>query len=526
MNNSLVVTFDSSLTELCEKNSSFDSAVMRIAYPGLNRNGSDISKAAFEKALPSIYNTPVVAHYIREDDALGGHDIEIVKNGDGDLEIVNLTTPVGVIPESANVWWETVEEDDGTEREYLHAEVLLWKRQEAYRKIKEDGITSQSMEINVKDGAVTDGVYYITDFEFTAFALIGVEPCFESASLEFSAKEFKAQLAEMMKDLRESYTLVTSSQEDADIHPHSTLTEGGNAKLDNEVENVVETEEPTEPATEPVIEPEAEPETGAGDPESAEPETAETEAAEPEASEDAEGEEADDEKGENFELTSNINEAIDEALYAVKYTDAWGDEWPRYCYVDSDVEKMEVYAFDHLDWHIYGFPFTMDGDRAVIDFENGVRKKWALVDFDEGESVDDDITNGMFARISSNLEKATNAFKEMADKTVELEASLNELAEFKKNVEDEQNRAAREGVFEQFPDLSGNEEFEALRDNCDGIDVEALTEKCYAIRGRAHTPAKFAFEPKAVKLKVDKSSKEDSVQDEPYGGIVEKYINK
>ena len=37
------------------------------------------------------------------------------------------------------------------------------------------------MEITVKDGELIDGVFHIYDFEFTAFALIGVAPCFESS---------------------------------------------------------------------------------------------------------------------------------------------------------------------------------------------------------------------------------------------------------------------------------------------------------------------------------------------------------
>ena len=87
--------------------------------------------------------------------------------------------------------------------EYLCTDVLLWKRQEAYKKIKEDGITDESMEISVKEGKMVDGVYVIERFEFTAFCLLGTaEPCYESASLEvFSCGDFKQQLADMMQVL-------------------------------------------------------------------------------------------------------------------------------------------------------------------------------------------------------------------------------------------------------------------------------------------------------------------------------------
>ena len=186
----LNLTYASSLTDLCEINSSFDSGILRIAYTGDNRNGSSISKDVFERCIKTIYNCPVVCNYDRETDTLGGHDMELVRKDDGSLILVNLTQPIGVVPQTAKVYWETVEEDDGTVNEYLCAEVLIWKRQEAYRKIKKDGITAQSMEITVKDGETINGIYCIKDFEFTAFALIGVEPCYESASLAFSKQDF------------------------------------------------------------------------------------------------------------------------------------------------------------------------------------------------------------------------------------------------------------------------------------------------------------------------------------------------
>ena len=50
----LNMTYASSLTSLCELNSSFDTGVLRIAYAGENRNRSFISKEDFELALNSI----------------------------------------------------------------------------------------------------------------------------------------------------------------------------------------------------------------------------------------------------------------------------------------------------------------------------------------------------------------------------------------------------------------------------------------------------------------------------------------
>ena len=228
------IVFSSAISDWTERNSSFDSGVLRVAYTGRNRNNSFISKETFERCIQSIYNCPIVCRYDRDSDEIGAHDMELVEDADGSLKIVNITQPVGVIPESAKYWWEEIEDDSGL-HEYLCVEALIWKRQEAYQKIKDDGITSESMEISIKEGEMVDGVYVIKRFEFTAFCLLGTaEPCFESASLEtFSYDGFKEKLADMMQDLKETFSMAQPSQE-VGIHPQN-YSEGGEEVLEQKV---------------------------------------------------------------------------------------------------------------------------------------------------------------------------------------------------------------------------------------------------------------------------------------------------
>ena len=357
-NEVLNLTYASSLTDLCEINSSFDSGILRIAYAGVNRNGSAISKQTFERCIKTIYNCPVVCNYDRDTDSLGGHDMELVRNDNGAMRLVNITQPVGVIPQSAKVYWETVEEDDGISREYLCAEALIWKRQEAYQKIKRDGITAQSMELTIKDGQTIDGIYHINDFEFTAFALIGCTPCFESASLVFAKQEFKQQFSEMMLELKESYSTLNPSEEDCNTQQTKYSMEGGEkvlekkelaAKygididtLDFSIEDYT-VEELTEKF-------EAMKATGS------EPE------ATPVPTDD------------KFALTSNVIEEIHNALAGEIVQCEWG-EHSRYYFVDCDFELKEVYCWDSTDWLLYGFSYEFNGDNIVIDFESKKRKK-------------------------------------------------------------------------------------------------------------------------------------------------------
>ena len=505
------MAYSSSISSLCEINSSFDTGVLRIAYTGANRNGSFISKETFERCIDTLYNCPIVCHYDRETDSIGGHDMELVTNEDGGMRLVNMTIPIGVIPESSKYFWSVVEEEDGTEHEYLCADVLIWKRQEAYKKIKEDGITAHSMELTVKDGEMEGGLFVIKDFEFTAFCLLGDEhePCFESSALGlFSYDEMKKQMAEMMSDLKNEFSLVVPPVGDNDKHPQNHPMEGGEKVLNEklalvaeygfEVENLefsiedltleelrekFEAMKPDEPVADPVVEEPVEPKV-------------------------------------DFALAGQIREEIYNALSVEKIECCWG-EMTRYHYVDHDHEALQVYCYDAEDWKLYGFAYSMNGDNVVIDFDSKKRMKFTIVDFDEGEqstpfaSVFEEITKQYTANDTQWSEKYQTA----SDTITSMENELGTLRQFKTDTEEAAMAVARDEVFAQFEDLVGVEEFDALRENCAEYELDALEEKCFAIRGRKGASAKFAHESKPTKLKVDKTKPVN----EPYGGLFARY---
>lgn len=509
----LNLTYASSLTDLCEINSSFDSGILRIAYTGDNRNGSSISKDVFDKCINTIYNCPVVCNYDRETDTLGGHDMEIVRNDDGTLKLVNLTQPVGVVPQTAKVYWESVEEDDGTINEYLCTEVLIWKRQEAYQKLKEDGITAQSMEITVKDGETINGVYCIKDFEFTAFALIGVEPCYESASLAFSKQDFKQEFYKMMLELKESLTDVNVSFETDNIHSKKYSMEGGSNGLNKQdlIEKYgIDINTLDFSIDDFTVE--------------------ELEMKFKDIAESNKTSTSDD--GNKFALTSNIVDEIIRVLDVEKIQREWG-EINQYCYVDCDFEAMEVYCWDRNDWLLYGMPYKMDGDNIEIDFAGKKRKKFVIADFDEGEQVSP--VAQVFADMETLIaEKSASSadFEEKynsASQTIsEMDTELKELRQFKSDIETSTAEAARKSeiseIFSKFEDLIGVEAFENFKADCDNdcmkYDLEDIEEKCYAIRGRQGIKAKFDLHKKAPKLPIEVPSNKN---DQPYGGLFEEY---
>ena len=507
--------FASSLTEVHEINSSFDSAILRIAYTGQNRNKSYISKGAFEKCIESMYNCPIVCNYDRDSDTLGGHDIELVVEKDGSMRIVNATDPVGVIPTGANWYWDTVEEEDGSQHEYLFANVLLWKRQEAYRKIKKDGITSHSMEITVFDGELLDdGYFHIYDFEFTAFCLIGVEPCYESSALIFSNQGIKQQIAEMMQDLKDSISSVVTPSGDDNIHPQKYSMEGGEEKLEERMKlaakygiDLYSLDFSVEDFT---IE-----------------ELEEKFAALSKASEEAHNDEP--EQPQDFALTQGIVDEIRRNLSEETYETVWGVE-TRYWYIDCDLDSNEVYAYDISDWLIYGFTYSLNGDNVEIDFESKKRKKFAIVDFDEGEQVSP--IGAVFENASKAVSDAIaekneieEKYNSVSDALTNAETELNDLRSYKIQNEENILSAKREAIFEKFEDLNGIEDFTLLKENCSEMALDVLEEKCYAIRGRYNVPSAKSFSlesGKAPKLPIQPTDTPED--DEPYGGVVKKYL--
>lgn len=203
------VDFSLRFENIVDLNPSFAAARVAIAYPGRNRNRSDISKETFEKALPSLKNVPLVGRYDEDKDDFGSHDIKVKKNGDGNYVIVNATVPFGVVPESSNTEWQMVTEEDGTQREYLFCDVILWKRQNGYERLAQKNTWHQSMEIGVNRYTVDkDGYCVIEDMDFEALCILSdtVEPCFESASVQMNTTtavaNYKSQFSEMLSELK------------------------------------------------------------------------------------------------------------------------------------------------------------------------------------------------------------------------------------------------------------------------------------------------------------------------------------
>lgn len=507
---SLVYEFgNASFSDIKEVNPSFASGSLKVMYLGANRNGSFFSREAVEKALPTLKNVPIVCHWDDEAGEIGGHDVDVVADGDGNLRLKNLTEPCGVVPDHAQFRFVSEADESGEDHVYLVVDgVLLWKRQDVYRHIVKDleGKVKHSMEITVRDGATdSSGYYNVHNFEFTALCLLeNCEPCFQGSELElFSAKNFKNRMEEMMFELKECMKEFAPSNEDENKNHYSM--EGGEEVLEEKMKLVADygididtldfciDDFTVEELTEKFEAMKSEENTG-------------------------------DNAAENFELSGNLFEEIRTSLAAVTVTREWGES-SRYCYVDCDMETAEVYVWDTEDWLLYGFPYSMNGDKVVIDFACKKRKKYAIVDFDDGEQ--ESPFAGVFNAMSEKIHEAAELeekFTAVSKEASDAQAELSALRKFKEDAERAEANEKRNEILGRFDDLSGIEAFEALKSESEKYSLEDLEEKCYAIRGRNGSVAKFSVESGQVRIVVPRNEKTDSDAD-PYGGVVEKYKN-
>ena len=115
------------------------------------------------------------------------------------------------------------------------------------------------------------------------------------------------------------------------------------------------------------------------------------------------------------------------------FTDKWGYECSRYYTVD--IQENEVIVVDAKNnYNYFGLSFTMNGDKAEIDFESGKRKKLRYEDYEEGSSIEgafdfgkhiEEIEDAAFAKVEEANEKVSEA----EGKVVEFETAKNEIEE-------------------------------------------------------------------------------------------------
>ena len=129
----------------------------------------------------------------------------------------------------------------------------------------------------------------------------------------------------------------------------------------------------------------------------------------------------------NTDFTQTVMEQFEDISTMVSQfeviQDRWGDNVPRY-YL-RDIQDNEVIVVDRKNnYHIYGFPFTMDGDKANIDFSCGSRKKTQYVNYEEGTIVPEGSFD--FGQHISGIEEV--AFSKVSDANTKVQEAEEKVA--------------------------------------------------------------------------------------------------
>lgn len=452
-------------------NSGFIKGRARIAYAGKNRNGSNIPKEAFERAMDSLALIPVVGHWIEEINNFGGHDVAFEEVGN-EIKIVDKTKPYGVVPENHNARWVDVEDENGNIKRYLECDVILWQERykEPIQKIIDGGV-NQSMEI-VPTNCEWDeesGYYNINDFYYSALCLLGrdkedksknVEPCFEDAEVtvyqfNLDKEEFKKEFALMVKELKQSINSSNQSQ----LQNQNQQNKGGENVEISKFATYNQKREALRNAL-------------------------------------------------NSEITRDDDGNIIEEIYywVVDFDD-------EYVYVERNHWKEGDF---NTEYGRFTYSFDEEKLEATITSEF---EKMILVWLTEEEHQ----------KIQEERKKYETIFKEyeeLKQNYNKLEIETNELREYKTKVEKEKLEEQQAELFAQYDALlKDNAEYATIKENKDNYSIEELEKELALLYVKSNTKFAKKDRKKTIKLGIQPKDSANNILS-PYGDLTLKFKNK
>ena len=207
------------------------------------------------------------------------------------------------------------------------------------------------------------------------------------------------------------------------------------------------------------------------------------------------------------------------------FVDRWGYECSRYYAVD--IQENEVIVVDAKDsYNYFGLSFTMNGDKAEIDFDSAKRKKLRYEDYEDGSSVEgafnfgkhiEEIENTAFAKVEEANTKASDAENKVSEyeaKVSEFETAKNEIEEkfnqisaefeemkpkYEDYVKAEQARieaeidAQKDAEFAKYETvLADNVDFEALKAKKMEMSVKEIESECAILYARKNLATNFS----------------------------------
>lgn len=517
-----------------------------VMHTGSNRNKTSFTKDVISKAIPSICNTPILGYVVdeldEEDKDFKGHEHEL-RITDKDVKYVYAGQAYGVIPESCNPRWIVKDDGNGTEREYLRVDGLIWtKFNDPVDIFTRDGTKNHSVELTDMACGPADknGDVPVGSFLFDGCCILSttdpkIQPAMTGSCVtaNFSVEDITSQIRERLYEyqaLQQNYTAQNenpSDEEKGDITPmnenekNSVVTENTTTKNPEietpPAENAVQ--EPETQTTENSVPAEGEGETPATNNSVAnedEGTTAPTENTAPTT----EGEPA---GAQEFTLTiMQLTDEVSSILAEQKTPSKWDPEYmvPRYWM--NDIQDNEVIVMDYSTYKLMGIPYSMNGDNVVLDFENAKRKKVSYMDWDEGEVLSG--ITAAFTEMNTKMTELTKEFQSATAAVNEMKPMLEAYQQAEAEAIAAADKAKRDELFAIMDEkLGANAEYAALKENKE-IPYSDLETKCYALVGRQS--AEFSYVPNknnkgTVRFGVGGTQNGSDVA---YGGLIEHYL--
>ena len=465
---SLPVTF-SVENEISDGDNRFIEVFIDVLHLGRNLNGSVFSQDVVDANIDTIKNTPILGFVQVKSDGekdFKGHEYTIKRTVNG-VEQVYSGSAYGVVPESYDAQWVDKMCDDGEMRTFLRVKGLLWtKFSDSTEIVMRDIIKQHSMELypNSIEGHEDDNGDFVFDkFSFDGCCILSddVQPAMVNSCVEvnYSVSDFVKNLQDELNDKFAVFTKLIDKQNE----------QGGVKNMPEDIKNDEVIEDVNPDFSEQVDDNQS-----VSDDNQPASDFAST-------------------MMQQFEDISNIVSSQE----TVK--DKWGYDAPRYYAVD--IQDNEVIVVDAKDnYNYYGIPYTIDGDKPVLDFACGTRKKVRYENYEDGAVMSTsafsfgEYISSIEKNASEKIEKVEAEYSQVKSELDEIKPKYDEYVAAEAEREVAEINAAKDAKFAEYEDVLGdNAEFEAIKEKREELSVDEIEKECAVLYVKATRAAKTNF---------------------------------
>ena len=461
---SLPVTF-SVENEISDGDNRFIEVFIDVLHLGRNLNGSVFSQDVVDANIDTIKNTPILGFVQVKSDGekdFKGHEYTIKRTVDG-VEQVYSGSAYGVVPESYDAQWVDKMCDDGEMRTFLRVKGLLWtKFSDSTEIVMRDIIKQHSMELypNSIEGHEDDNGDFVFDkFSFDGCCILSddVQPAMINSCVEvnYSVSDFVKNLQDELNDKFAVFTKLIDKQNE----------QGGVKNMPEDIKNDEMIEDVNPDFSE-------------------------------QASDSEENKPASDFASTMMQQFEDISHIVS-SQETVK--DMWGYDVPRYYAVD--VQDDEVIVVDAKDnYNYYGIPYTIDGDKPVLDFARCTRKKVRYENYEEGAVMPTgafsfgEYISSIEKNASEKIEKVEAEYSQVKSELDEIKPKYDEYVAAEAEREVAEINAAKDAKFSEYEDVLGdNAEFAAIKEKREELSVDEIEKECAVLYVKTTRAAKINF---------------------------------